>query len=119
MGRSIPSAAQLIDEQIAALKPMYGALRRADQLIVDEFYTACIEHRAAIANADRLLPLEGMLLAIQLEERKRFRHALVVVETWMQNMERELRELKEAVGAGQKTEEIQDTGEIRYTDFTE
>lgn len=91
MGRTLPSAAQLIDEQIAALKPMYGALRRSDQLIVNEFYEACIEHRAAIANAGRLLPLEGMLIAIQLEERKRTRRLLVELETRLQTLEGLLR----------------------------
>lgn len=92
MGRTLPSAAQLIDEQIAALKPMYGALRRSDQLIVNEFYEACIQHRAAIANAERLLPLEGMFLAMLLEERKRTRHLLVELETRLQNIESLLRE---------------------------
>jgi hypothetical protein len=96
MGRTLPSAAQLIDEQIAALKPMYGALRRSDQLILNEFYEACIEHRAAIANAERLLPLEGMLLAIQIEQHKRFRRVLAELETRLQNLERELREMREA-----------------------
>lgn len=91
MGRTLPSAAQLIEEQIAALKPMYGALRRSDQLIVNEFYEACIEHRAAIANAERLLPLEGMLIAIQLEERKRTRRLLVELETRLQTLEGLLR----------------------------
>jgi hypothetical protein len=71
MGRTLPSATQLILEEFAELKPLYGALRRADQLIFDKFFEAISQHRAAIDNARNLLPMELIPLAILLEERKR------------------------------------------------
>jgi hypothetical protein len=71
MGRTLPSATQLILKEFAELKPLYGALRRADQLIFDKFFEAISQHRAAIDNARNLLPMELIPLAILLEERKR------------------------------------------------
>ena len=71
MGRTLPSATQLILDEFAELKPLYNALRRADQLIFDKFFEAICQHRAAIDNARNLLPMELIPLAILLEERKR------------------------------------------------
>ena len=71
MGRTLPSTTQLAFEQIAELKPFYEALRRQDQLIVDKFFEAILEHRAAIAHAASLLPMEITPFVILLEERKR------------------------------------------------
>lgn len=77
MGRTFPSATQLILEEFAELKPLYGALRRADQLIFDKFFEAISQHRAAIDNARNLLPMELIPLAILLEERKRNNHMFI------------------------------------------
>jgi hypothetical protein len=71
MGRTLPSATQLILDEFADLKPLYSALRRADQLIFDKFFEAVSQHRAAIDNARNLLPMELIPFAILLEERKR------------------------------------------------
>jgi hypothetical protein len=71
MGRTLPSATQLILDEFAELKPLYSALRRADQIIFDKFFEAISQHRAAIDNARNLLPMELIPLAILLEERKR------------------------------------------------
>lgn len=71
MGRTFPSQTQLAFEQIAELKPFYEALRRQDQLILDKFFEAILQHRTAIANADSLLPMEITPFVILLEERKR------------------------------------------------
>ena len=71
MGRSIASAAQLIRKQVAQARLLRGALSRSDQLILDDFFESTIQHQAPLANAASLLPLEAMLLVMQLEERKR------------------------------------------------
>ena len=76
MGRTLPSTTQLAFDQIAELKPFYEALRRSDQLILDKFFEAILQHRAAIGNAVNLLPIEIMPFAILLEEHKRNRHIL-------------------------------------------
>jgi len=70
MGRTLPSTTQIAFELIAELKPFYGALRRSDQLILDKFFEAILQHRAAISNAANLLPMEVMPFVILLEERK-------------------------------------------------
>lgn len=71
MGRKLPSATQLAFEQIAELKPFYDALRRSDQLILDQFFEAVLQHRAAIGNVANLLPMEVLPFVILLEERKK------------------------------------------------
>ncbi|MBC7876150.1 MAG: hypothetical protein H7Y59_03180 [Anaerolineales bacterium] len=71
MGHTLPSTTQLIFEQIAELKPLYTALRRADQLVLDNFFEDILQHRAAIGNAANLLPMEILPFVILLEERKR------------------------------------------------
>ncbi len=70
MGRTLPSTTQIAFELIAELEPFYGALRRSDQLILDKFFEAVLQHRAAISNAANLLPMEVAPFVILLEERK-------------------------------------------------
>ena len=71
MGRTLPSTTQLAFDLIAELKPFYSALRRSDQLILDRFFEAALQHRAAIGNTASLLPMEIMPFVILLEEHKR------------------------------------------------
>jgi hypothetical protein len=70
MGRTLPSTTQIVFSLIAELKSFYGALGRSDQLILDKFFEAILQHRVPISNADSLLPMELLPLAILLEERK-------------------------------------------------
>ena len=72
MGRTLPPASQLILQQIDEIKPLYEALRRSDQLILDQIFEEINPHRAAIANAANLLPLESMLILALLEQHKKF-----------------------------------------------
>jgi hypothetical protein len=72
MGRTLPPAAQLILEQVQEVRPLYDALRRSDQLILDRIFDEISQHRAAIANAANLLPLEAMLVMSLMEQRKKF-----------------------------------------------
>ncbi len=71
MGRTLPSTTQIAFDQFAELRPLYDALRRKDQLVLDTFFEAILQHRAAIGNAANLLPLEIMPMVILLEEHKR------------------------------------------------
>ena len=72
MGRTLPSTTQLAFDLIAELEPFYGALRRSDQLILDIFFEAALQHRAAIGHAVHLLPMEVMPFVILLEQHKRY-----------------------------------------------
>ena len=72
MGRTLPSTTQIVFKLIAELEPFYLALRRSDQLILDRFFEAILQHRVPIGNADSLLPMEVLPFVILLEERKKF-----------------------------------------------
>jgi hypothetical protein len=80
MGRQLPSATQLVLDQIAEMRPFYEALRRSDQLIIDKFFEYILQHRAAISNAASLLPIEVMPFVIFLEERKKI--SLIHNDLW-------------------------------------
>jgi hypothetical protein len=66
MGRTLPSTTQIVFKLIAELEPFYGALRRSDQLILDRFFEAILQHRVPIGNADSLLPMEVLPFIILL-----------------------------------------------------
>lgn len=90
MGRTLPSATQLILEEFDELKPLYNALRRADQLIFDKFFEAVSQHRAAIDNARNLLPMEMIPFAILLEERKRNNQIFIDLYSQIEELEKRL-----------------------------
>lgn len=91
MGRTLPSTTQIAFEQIAELKPFYEALRRTDQLILDKFFEAILQHRAAISNAASLLPIEIMPFVILLEEHKQNRHILQEIYGSIEEIENKLK----------------------------
>jgi len=70
MGRTLPSITQAFYEEEAALSRFRRALRRSDQLALDELLVAARQHLAAAAYASNLLPMETFLLAMLLEEHK-------------------------------------------------
>ena len=90
MGRTLPSTTQLAFDLIAELKPFYGALRRSDQLILDQFFEAALQHRAALSNAATLLPMEVMPFIILLEERKRHTHIIIELYSQIEELEKRL-----------------------------
>ncbi|HJS20366.1 MAG TPA: hypothetical protein VJ785_16575 [Anaerolineales bacterium] len=90
MGRTLPSATQLILEEFAELKPLYNALRRGDQLIFDKFFDAISQHRAAIDNARNLLPMEMIPFAILLEERKRNNQIFIDLYSQIEELDKRL-----------------------------
>jgi hypothetical protein len=91
MGRTLPSTTQIAFDQIAELKPFYEALRRTDQLILDKFFEAILQHRAAISNAANLLPIEIMPFVILLEEHKKNHHLLQEIYISMEEIENKLK----------------------------
>jgi len=70
MGRTLPSITQSLSEEQAAYARFRRALRRADQLALDELFVAARQHLAAAAYAANALPMETFLLAMLLEEHK-------------------------------------------------
>lgn len=80
MGRTLPSITQSLHEEQAAFSRFRRALRRSDQLVLDELFVAARQHLAAAAYAANLLPMETFLLAMLLEEHKEVIRLRVQVE---------------------------------------
>ncbi len=96
MGRSLPSVTLMLQNQAEEVKSLHDALRRTDQLILDSLLDEVQQHRAAIANASNLLPLESMFVLMLLEERKREErtHAELIQE--IQELRHKVEELAKA-----------------------
>lgn len=80
MGRTLPSITQSWQEEEAAFGRFRRALRRPDQLALDELFVAARQHLAAAAYAANALPMETFLLAMLLEEHKQMLHLRALVE---------------------------------------
>jgi hypothetical protein len=70
MGRTLPSITQAFLQQQEAFSRFRRALRRGDQLALDDLFAAAHKHLAAAAYAANALPFETFLLAMLLEEHK-------------------------------------------------
>ncbi|HWQ05332.1 MAG TPA: hypothetical protein VN452_08250 [Longilinea sp.] len=80
MGRTLPSITQSLSEEQAAFNRFRRALRRSDQLVLDELFVAARQHLAAAAYSANLLPMETFLLAMLLEEHKETMHLRAQME---------------------------------------
>jgi hypothetical protein len=70
MGRTLPSITQVFFQEQQSFARFRRALRRSDQLAIDELFAAAHHHLAAAAYAAHPLPFEVFLLAMLLEEHK-------------------------------------------------
>jgi hypothetical protein len=70
MGRTLPSITQTFLTEQESLARFRRALRREDQIALDDLLAASRRHLAAAAYASHLLPFEIMLLAMLVEEHK-------------------------------------------------
>ena len=82
MGRTLPSITQAFLQEQEAFNRFRRALRRSDQLVLDELFAAAHKHLAASAYASHVLPFETFLLAMLLEEHKEVLRLRQVVEGW-------------------------------------
>lgn len=89
MGRTLPSITQSFQEEQAAFNRFRRALRRSDQLALDELFVAARQHLAAAAYAANLLPMETFLLAMLLEEHKKVAHLQIEVEALQNRLKHE------------------------------
>ncbi len=70
MGRTLPSITQAFLQEQESFSRFRRALRRSDQLVLDDLFAAAHQHLAAAAYAAHPLPFETFLLAMLLEEHK-------------------------------------------------
>lgn len=80
MGRTLPSITQVFYQEQGALARFRRALRRSDQVILDDLFVSAQKHLAAAAYASHALPMEIFLLAMLLEEHKEVLHLRTLVE---------------------------------------
>ena len=70
MGRTVSSITQTFLEEQAAFARFRRALRRGDQLALDDLFASARKHLSAASYASHALPFETFLLAMLLEEHK-------------------------------------------------
>jgi hypothetical protein len=70
MGRTLPSASQNFLQEEQAFARFRRALRRSDQLALDELFISARQHVAAAQYAAHALPFEIIMLSMLLEEHK-------------------------------------------------
>lgn len=70
MGRTLPSITQTFYIEQEAFARFRRALRRGDQLALDDLFNAARQHLAPAAYAANALPMEIFILAMLLEEHK-------------------------------------------------
>lgn len=70
MGRTVPAITQAFLEEEASFSRFRRALRRSDQIVLDDLFTLARQHLAAAAYATHALPFETFLLCMLLEEHK-------------------------------------------------
>ena len=80
MGRTLPSSTQVFMQEEAAFARFRRALRRTDQLALDDLFTAARLHLAAAQYASHALPFEIFLLSMLLEEHKQVMRLRQLVE---------------------------------------
>ncbi len=70
MGRTLPTISQAFQEEQSNFTSFRRALRKTDQLVLDELFALARRHLAAAAYAANALPMETFLLAMLLEQQK-------------------------------------------------
>jgi len=70
MGRTLPSITQVFIQEQDSFARYRRALRRGDQLALDDLFAAARKHLAAAAYASHALPFEVFLLSMVLEQHK-------------------------------------------------
>ena len=80
MGRTLPSITQAFLKEQESFSRFRRALRRSDQVALDDLFAAAHKHLAAAAYAAHALPFETFLLAMLLEEHKEILRLRQLVE---------------------------------------
>jgi len=87
MGRTLPTATIVLQQEEAAFARFRRALRRSDQLALDELFTSARQHLAAAQYASHALPFEVFLLSMLLEEHKEVMRLRERVEALLKSLE--------------------------------
>ena len=70
MGRTNPTITDVFSQELESFGRFRRALRRRDQLALDDLFVSARQHLAAAGYAAHALPFETLLLCMILEEHK-------------------------------------------------
>jgi hypothetical protein len=87
MGRTLPTATIILQQEEASFARFRRALRRSDQLALDDLFTSARQHLAAAQYASHALPFEVFLLSMLLEEHKQVMRLREQVEELLKSLE--------------------------------
>lgn len=87
MGRTLPSITQAFLQEKEELNRFRRALRRSDQLALDDLFASAQKHLAAAAYAAHALPFETFLICMLLEEHKEVMRLREQVERLLSRMD--------------------------------
>lgn len=99
MGRTLPSITQAFLHEQQSLARFRRALRREDQLALDDLLGQARRHLAEAAYASHLLPFEVMLLAMLVEEHKQVLQLRQQLDMLRASLERHLAQASDDEGA--------------------
>lgn len=86
MGSTTPTITDILRAEEANLAKFRRALRREDQIVLDDLFTSAYKHRAAAAYAGHLLPFETFLLAMLIEDHKEVMHLRTEIENFQKQL---------------------------------
>jgi len=81
MGKTLPTATQILLDEEQSFGRFRRALRRSDQLALDDLFAAAKQHTAAAQLSSHALPFEVFLLSMLLEEHKEVRRLRERIDT--------------------------------------
>jgi hypothetical protein len=84
MGRTLPTSTILLQQEQDSFARFRRALRRSDQLALDDLFTSARQHLAAAQYAAHALPFEVTLLSMLLEEHKQVMHLRRMLEALLE-----------------------------------
>ena len=96
MGRTLPSITMAFLQEQESFNRFRRALRRSDQLILDDLFASARQHLSAAAYAAHSLPFESFLLAMLIEEHKHVLQLRSMVDDLLADRERRLPEGSDA-----------------------
>ncbi len=70
MGRTLPSVTNLFQNEQDSFSRFRRALRKSDQLVLDDLFSSARRHLAEAAYASHALPFEIFMLSMLLEQHK-------------------------------------------------
>ena len=80
MGRTLPSTTMQFFQDIDSLKRFHRALRRSDQVLLDELLASAQKHLPAAGHAAHEFPFECVLLAMLIETHKELKQARELIK---------------------------------------